>query len=495
MRLAGRKDMALLAYLAMSDEPVDRSRMMALLWGDRAEEQARKSLRQSLVVLRQALNLDADALPTARDQKLRIDRSLLSIDVAEFEAAALSGDTGRAAPLYRGRLLQEFRAPTSAFEDWLTIERAHFDDLASGVFADLAEARLIDRDGTGAAEAARCAIDINPLNEHGHRLYMRALEAAGRRNEALQQFHRLSGLLREELDVRPDPETTALYRSMKREPRQLRPAETVDISKAGISRPGLAVLPLRFVENGFEDDAIADGLTDELISSLAAYRWFFVTSALQAAALRGRDFEPQELHAKLGVRYVLSGVLHRSGNRLAIRLDLSDPVSGQHIWSERQKCYLNEALEAQDVLARRVAAAIEPELLRAEAEIALRIPLADFSRWERLAKARRLAEQGGTDGLIRGVKLAAEVVRRHPDCAYAQATLGWNAWLKFIIGGRPRDGYARDETSVEEGVEASETAIRIDPRLYLGHASAGGWDTRFGPLRTGDFGPSADRSI
>ena len=41
VRLSGRKDLALLAYLAISDEPVDRSRMLALLWGDRAEEQAR----------------------------------------------------------------------------------------------------------------------------------------------------------------------------------------------------------------------------------------------------------------------------------------------------------------------------------------------------------------------------------------------------------------------------------------------------------------------
>lgn len=100
--------------------------------------------------------------------------------------------------------------------------------------------------------------------------------------------------------------------------------------------------------------------------------------------------------------------------------------------------------------------------------------------WRHEAPARRLAEQGAHEGLTQGVELAAEVVRRHPDCAYAQATLGWNAWLRFIIVGRPNDGYARDQTVAEQGVAACETAIKLDPRLYLGHAAIGGWHTTFG---------------
>ena len=482
IHLKSRKDLAVLVYLAIAEEPVDRSRILALLWSDRAEEQARKSLRQSLVVLRQALNRGADVIASARHQKLQIDRSQISIDIKEFDAAALSGDHVSAARLYGGPLLDGFRSPTAAFEDWLTVERRHYADLAGGIFADLAEAHLFAQDWSGAAEAARRAVEIDSLNENGHRLLMRALARAGRRNEALQQFHRLTGLLRNELDVRPDAETMALYGSIREGKARQEAALSAHARNqpSSSARPGVAVLPLRFIENSIGDEAIADGLTDELIASLAAYRWFFVTSALQAAAFRGRNVEPRDLHDQLGVRYVLTGTLRRSGNRLAVRLDLSDPLSGQHIWSERQYCYLDEVLEAQDELARLIATAIEPEILKAEEDIALRIPLEDFSRWEQLAKARRLSEQGGRSGLTQGVDLAAEVVRRHPDCAHAQATLGWNAWLKYVIAGRPADSYARDQAVVEQGITACETAIKLDPRLYLGHAAIGGWHTKFG---------------
>jgi pentatricopeptide repeat protein len=157
---------------------------------------------------------------------------------------------------------------------------------------------------------------------------------------------------------------------------------------------------------------------------------------------------------------------------------LSDPITSQHLWSERLKCFLDEALEAQDALAHRIAATIEPELVRSENEITHRIPLQDFSRWERLARARLLAEQGDRQALTKGVEIASDVVRRHPDCSYAQATLAWNAWLKFMIAGRPADSYELDNSVVAEGVGAAEAARKLDPRYYLANAALGGWNAR-----------------
>lgn len=481
IKLKARKDSAMLAFLAMRSEPIDRSQILNLLWGDRAEEQARKSLRQALVSLRHALNLEAEVVPSGRSQSLLLNLDDLEVDGRAFETAALSGEVDRAATLYSGALLQNFPSPTAAFEDWLTIERTRLADLACGVFAEVAEVKLRDRDWLGASEAARTVIKINSLYETGHRLLMRALEGAGRGNDALRQYNHLSTMLRDELRVRPSAETMALCHSMReaRDCHELDPtAKSADTLSSSVKRPGLAVLPLRLLDNGHEDVALADGLTDELIASLAAYRWFFVTSALQAAAFRHRHIEPQQLHSELGVRYVLGGVLRRSGNHLTMRLDLSDPVSGQHLWTERIKCYLDEALEAQDLLARRIATTIEPELVKAEAEVSLRVPLKDFSRWERLANARRLAERGDQEGMTSGVELAAEVRQRHPDCAYAQAVFGWNTWLKFMIGGRPSDGYERDDSMISDAIIASETATKIDPKYYLGHAAIGGWQIR-----------------
>ena len=58
-------------------------------------------------------------------------------------------------------------------------------------------------------------LSLDPLREEVHRELMRYHQSAGRRAEALQQFQACRGILREELDIEPMPETMALYRRIR----------------------------------------------------------------------------------------------------------------------------------------------------------------------------------------------------------------------------------------------------------------------------------------
>ena len=253
VNFVSRKDAALLAFLAMRYHPVDRSEIADLLWGDRAEEQARKSLRQALVSLRQLLNQGAEVLTSTRRQSIALNRDELWIDARAFEDAIRAGQTELASSLHRGPLLGNFRCPTPAFENWLQVERTRLDDLASGAFIEAAQNRLVVADWDQAEESARRAIEINAFNEEAHQLLMRAKSGAGKRNEALQQYHRLYSLLRDELDVRPTSETTGLYHRIKRAGESQRAVVSLPGAESETSitaQPGLAVLHLQFVEDG-----------------------------------------------------------------------------------------------------------------------------------------------------------------------------------------------------------------------------------------------------
>ena len=109
----------------------------------------------------------------------------------EPQDAIRAGQTELASSLHRGPLLGNFRCPTPAFENWLQVERTRLDDLASGAFIEAAQNRLFVADWDQAEESARRAIEINAFNEEAHQLLMRAKSGAGKRNEALQQYHRL----------------------------------------------------------------------------------------------------------------------------------------------------------------------------------------------------------------------------------------------------------------------------------------------------------------
>src|SRR5512134_3396239 len=93
---AGRKVRALLACLALSPgKPWPREKLMALLWSDRGEEQARASLRQALAELRRALG-EPSPLRTEHDA-VSLDPAMIAVDAPEFERLAEAGQSVEAA--------------------------------------------------------------------------------------------------------------------------------------------------------------------------------------------------------------------------------------------------------------------------------------------------------------------------------------------------------------------------------------------------------------
>ena len=364
----------MLAHLALTDGS-SRERLAVLLWPDRADAQARKSLRQSLVVLRRALNGAREVLPGDRRQILSLASEAITVDARRFDTLVRTDSIAslqEAARIYSGPLLEHLSLPATPYLDWLDGERARFEDRACRVFAALAENSLALRDWSNAEAAARRLISVDPLRETGHRLAIQALAGAGRRSEALQQFHRLNGLLRQELDVGPDLDSLTLYRRIRNESNDRGhaiPAGTGDPTRQQpstpvVPRPGLIVLPLRFGNGSAQVAELADGLTEEIIAALAAYHWFFVISALQASTYRDMPVAPARLAKELRVGYILDGSLRRSENRVHLRLNLTETGRGELVWSERIDCFVDEILQAKGDLVRQVANLVEPELLR-----------------------------------------------------------------------------------------------------------------------------------
>lgn len=124
-RPRGRKARALIAYLAMHpDRPVGRERLAALLWGDRAEEQARSSLRQSLFELKDLTN-GAGLLAVERDAVM-LHAAALETDIARMQAHLSQGAFEallNALPDPDERLFANLDDLDEGFDEWLRAER------------------------------------------------------------------------------------------------------------------------------------------------------------------------------------------------------------------------------------------------------------------------------------------------------------------------------------------------------------------------------------
>ena len=106
-----------------------------------------------------------------------------------------------------------------------------------------------------------------------------------------------------------------------------------------------------------------------LTTALARLNWLFVVSRTSAFALKGQKIlDAAEAGRRLGVRYLLEGSIRRAGDRVRVTGQLIEATSGAHLWADHFDGQLDNLFDLQDEIVSSTVGAIEPTLLRAEAE-------------------------------------------------------------------------------------------------------------------------------
>lgn len=241
-----RKGRALIAYLALASGSATRDRLAGLLWGERAEEQARASLRQTLYELRELSVCDVPLVGGDRADVTLVPGGLVT-DVGEIEALAAAGDLDglRAAVLrWSGPLLADLNGVDRGFSEWLspTRERTHtglIGTILNAIEMRDADARTVHAIGTQLQT-------IDPLNEQVLRVLMRADAKAGDVGAAHRRFNRFAEQLSNEMQAKPSAETRRLLRELGEvTPAAVDDAASVVVAPAGVMQSVAARMPSR----------------------------------------------------------------------------------------------------------------------------------------------------------------------------------------------------------------------------------------------------------
>ena len=173
--LPTRKDRQILAFLALQGgEAHSREKLAALLWADRAEAQARDSLRQSLAALRRVFR-SVLLEPVSSDRvSVTLDVSAFTIDAIEFAVGCgASALTASIAGLYQGPLLGALDTATPEFEHWVVQERQRLDALAEHFVVAASLSTLSPKDADAAMQLARRLLAQDRMLEPVYRAMMR----------------------------------------------------------------------------------------------------------------------------------------------------------------------------------------------------------------------------------------------------------------------------------------------------------------------------------
>ena len=263
-----RKNVALVAYLAVTGQTHSRESLITLLWPELEPSRARAGLRRNLSTLKKTLGeewlvVDRETVGTDPDADLWLD-------VEEFRELARAWQAhghpeselcpqclpalAEAVELYQGDFLAGFTLPDSVtFDDWQFFQ-------TEGLRQELAAAleRLLrGHSALGAYQSAipyaRRWVALDLLHEPAHRELMRLYAQADQRAAALRQYAECERVLDEELGVQPDEETTRLFQLI-RERRDLPPsAEVFALTTAQVAatarepKHNLPVQPTPFV--------------------------------------------------------------------------------------------------------------------------------------------------------------------------------------------------------------------------------------------------------
>ena len=134
------------------------------------------------------------------------------------------------------------------------------------------------------------------------------------------------------------------------------------------SKPSIAVLPFENLSGDREQEYFADGIVEEIITSLSRMHWLFVIARNSSFAYKGRAVDMKQVGRELGVRYLLEGSVRKSGGRIRIIGQLINAATGTHLWADRFDGSLEDIFDLQDQVAASVVGALAPKLEQVEIE-------------------------------------------------------------------------------------------------------------------------------
>ncbi len=238
--------------------------------------------------------------------------------------------------------------------------------------------------------------------------------------------------------------------------------------RGGLAPPphSVAVLPFVNMSGDKEQEYFSDGLTEELLNSLAQVNELQVAGRTSAFSFKGKDTDIATIARKLNVAAVLEGSVRRSGNMIRISTELINTVTGFQLWSKSYDRDLGDVLKLQTEIATAVASALKVTLL---GDIAAKVELggtrnpAAFDAYLRGAKAR--SSMRDTKDLPAAIAAYTEAIRLDPH--YALAFAARSVALSYVAGD------AETVAAVREGYDKAQAdarqALALAPDLAQTH--------------------------
>jgi len=130
----------------------------------------------------------------------------------------------------------------------------------------------------------------------------------------------------------------------------------------------IAVLPFANMSPDPADEYFADGVTDEIISTVSGISGLRVISRTSIMRYKKTEKAVKEIGRELEVGSILEGSFRKAGSRIRVTAQLINVVDDEHLWAQNYDRNLDDVFEVQSDVAKQVAEALRVRILSSERE-------------------------------------------------------------------------------------------------------------------------------
>jgi adenylate cyclase len=233
-----------------------------------------------------------------------------------------------------------------------------------------------------------------------------------------------------------------------------------------LPRDRIAILPFANMSPDPKDEYFADGMTEEIISTVSGVSGLKVISRTSVMGYKGTNKKVKEIGRELEAGSVLEGSFRKAGNRIRVTTQLISVADDEHLWAQNYDRNLDDVFEVQSDVAKQVAEALKVKILTPELERIEKKPTESTTAYTLYLKGRYLWNKRNPEDIKKATELFEQAVREDPGFALghvgiADCSLIMASWGVDIQANRKKAG------------ATVARALELDQGLAEAHATKG----------------------
>jgi len=227
----------------------------------------------------------------------------------------------------------------------------------------------------------------------------------------------------------------------------------------------IVVLPFTDLSPGKDQEFFCDGITEELINTLAKFEGLRVVARTSAFEFKGKGQDIRKIGAQLGVATVLEGSVRKDGGRLRVTVQLNNAADGFHLWSQTYDREMKDVFAIQEEVSRAVAETLRVRLAADGQRPLVRRYTGDLEVYNLYLTGLYHSNRSDPEGLKMAVKVFEQAIARNPPYAPAYAGLAL-AYYQLT-----RRSVMPPKEAMSKARHAAEKALEIDDTLADAYAA------------------------